>query len=194
MARHPGGGRDLRTSKPGVASRDPGLRRGDGAAVMIGVETDVSSEWDSRIDWPALARGAVHAAVRHGRHPSLSDSEISVKFTSDAEVRELNRTWRGKDKTTNVLSFPMAAEDELAAAPMLGDIVLAHGICAAEAAEQGVAIETHAAHLVVHGALHLLGYDHETSDEDAEEMEKVERQALASIGIADPYRVTEVQS
>ena len=160
---------------------------------MIGVETDVSGEWGSGIDWPGLARSAVHAAVRHSRHPSLSDSEVSVKFTSDDEVRGLNRTWRGKDKPTNVLSFPMAAENELSDAPMLGDIVLAHGVCSAEAEEKRVAVETHAAHLVVHGMLHLLGYDHETSDEDAEEMEQVERRALASIGIADPYRVTEVQ-
>lgn len=160
---------------------------------MIGVETDVSGEWDSRIDWPALARAAVHAAVRHSRHPSLSDSEVSVKFTSDDEVRELNRTWRGKDRATNVLSFPMAAADEVPDAPMLGDVVLAHGVCAAEAAAKGVAIETHAAHLVVHGTLHLLGYDHETSDADAEEMEDTERRALASIGIEDPYRVTEDQ-
>ena len=161
---------------------------------MIGVETDVSGDWDNRIDWPALARSAVHAAVAHSRHPSLPDSEVSVKFTSDAEVRALNATWRSKDRATNVLSFPMADEDELDSAQLLGDIVLAHGVCAGEAAEKGVAIETHAAHLVVHGTLHLLGYDHETSDADAEEMEQVERRALAAIGIADPYQVTEVQS
>ena len=160
---------------------------------MIGVESDVSGEWDSRIDWPALARSAVHAAVAHSRHPGLSDSEVSVKFTSDEEVRALNAAWRGKDKATNVLSFPMADAGEIASAQMLGDIVLAHGVCAAEAAVKSVAIETHAAHLVVHGALHLLGYDHETSDGDAEEMEEIERRALSSIGIADPYHVTEVQ-
>ena len=101
---------------------------------MIGVETDVSGDWDSRIDWPALARSAVHAAVAHSRHPGLCDSEVSVKFTSDDEVRALNAAWRGKDKATNVLSFPMADEAELASAQLLGDIVLAHGICAGEAA------------------------------------------------------------
>jgi probable rRNA maturation factor len=161
---------------------------------VIGVETDVSGEWDNRIDWPALARSAVHAAVAHSRHAGLSDSEVSVKFTSDAEVRALNSAWRGKDKATNVLSFPMAAEAELASAQLLGDVVLACGICAAEAAERKVAVEVHAAHLVVHGTLHLLGYDHETSDEDAGEMEEAERRALASIGIADPYQLSEVQS
>ena len=161
---------------------------------MIGVETDVSADWDSRIDWPALARSAVHAAVAQSRHPGLSDSEVSVKLTSDEEVRGLNAAWRGKDKPTNVLSFPMAEESELAGAQLLGDVVLAHGICAAEAAERKVAIEVHAAHLVVHGTLHLLGYDHETSDEDAGEMEEAERRALASIGIADPYQLSEVRS
>jgi probable rRNA maturation factor len=161
---------------------------------VIGVETDVSGAWDSRIDWPALARSAVHAAVAQSRHPGLCDSEVSVKFTSDEEVRALNAAWRGKDKATNVLSFPMAAEAELASAQLLGDVVLAHGICAAEAAARHVAVEVHAAHLVVHGTLHLLGYDHETSDEDAEEMEEAERRALAAIGIADPYQLSEVQS
>jgi probable rRNA maturation factor len=161
---------------------------------VIGVETDVSGEWDSRTDWPALARAAVHAALAHSRHPGLSDSEVSVKFTFDDEVRALNATWRGKDNPTNVLSFPMAAEAELAGAQLLGDVVLAHGICAREAAEKNVSVETHAAHLVVHGTLHLLGYDHEKGEAEAEEMEDVERRALASIGIADPYQVSEVQS
>ena len=160
---------------------------------MIGVETDVSGEWDSRTDWEALARRAVHAAVAQSRHARLCDNEISVKFTSDDEVRALNAAWRGKDKPTNVLSFPMAAESELANAPLLGDIVLAHGVCAKEAAAKAVAIATHAAHLVVHGTLHLLGYDHETSAGEAGEMEEVERRALASIGIADPYHVSEVE-
>lgn len=160
---------------------------------MIGVETDVSEDWDSRIDWAALARSAVHAGVAASRHPGLSDSEISVLFTSDEEVRALNHAWRGKNKATNVLSFPMAEPAELADAPMLGDIVLAHGICAAEAADKGVAVEAHAAHLVVHGTLHLLGYDHETSEADAEMMEEAERLALASIGVADPY-YSEVES
>ncbi len=161
---------------------------------MILVEADVSEDWDSRVNWPAVARASVRAAVAHSRHPGLSDSEVSVKFTSDEEVRALNAQWRGKDKATNVLSFPMAEESELADAQLLGDVVLAYGICAAEAADRRVPIETHAAHLVVHGTLHLLGYDHETSDADAEEMEQVERRALAAIGIADPYHVTEVHT
>ena len=161
---------------------------------MIGVETDVSAEWGTSIDWPILARTAVHAAIAHSRHSGLADSEVSVKFTSDAEVRALNAAWRGQDKATNVLSFPMAEESELASAQLLGDVVLAYGICTAEAAAKNVGVEVHAAHLVVHGTLHLLGYDHETSDEDAEEMEEAERRALASVGIADPYQLSEVET
>ena len=160
---------------------------------MISVESDVSEEWDSRTDWSALAEKAVLAAVAQSGHAGLAEgeAEVSVKFTSDEEVRSLNAQWRGKDKATNVLSFPMT--DDPASAPMLGDIVLAAGVCGREAREKGVALEAHAAHLVVHGALHLLGYDHETSDADAEEMEAAERRALAAMGIADPYQVTEVQ-
>ena len=158
---------------------------------MILVESDVSDDWDSKIDWPALAERAVRAAAAHSDYADLADTEVSVKFTSDDEVRALNAAWRGKDKPTNVLSFPMADEPE--DAPMLGDIALASGVCAREAQEKNVAVETHATHLVVHGMLHLLGYDHETGDDDAEEMEAIERKALASLGISDPYAVTEAE-
>ena len=159
--------------------------------MTILVDSDVSEDWDSRTDWPGLAARAVRAAVAHSDFSDLADTEVSVKFTSDEEVRALNATWRGKDKPTNVLSFPMAETPE--DAPMLGDIVLASGVCAREAAEKNVAVETHATHLVVHGTLHLLGYDHETGDDDAEAMEAIERKALASLGIADPYHVSEVE-
>ena len=159
---------------------------------MIHVDSDVSDDWDCNTDWTALADAAVRAAAACSDYPDLADTEVSVKFTSDEEVRTLNAAWRGKDKATNVLSFPMADEPEHA--PMLGDIVLASGVCAREAAEKEVAVETHATHLVVHGMLHLLGYDHDTGDDDAEEMEAIERQALASLGIPDPYAITEVDS
>ncbi len=165
---------------------------------MILVEADVSEEWDSRIDWAALAERCVRSAVAHSRHSGLADGdvEISVKLTSDAEVRALNAAWRGKDKATNVLSFPMVEEARLGSAnePLLGDVVLAGGVCRAEAAEKRVPVESHAAHLVVHGTLHLLGYDHETSEAEADGMEEVERRALAALGIPDPYKATEVHT
>ena len=170
---------------------------------MILVEADASAEWDSSGGWPALAERAVRAAVAESEWAALIDSrlaaEFSVKFTTDAEVHALNSEYRGKDKPTNVLSFPMVDPDLLealasagAGEALLGDIVLARGVCAREAAEKGILIADHAAHLVVHGALHLLGYDHEESEEEAEEMEAAERRALAALGISDPY-LTEVQ-
>lgn len=168
---------------------------------MIHVEADAGEDWDSRIGWAELAERAVVAAVRCSDRSALADAEseveVSVKFTDDDEVRALNAQYRGKDKSTNVLSFPMAEAgdlDRITGPMLLGDIVLAHGICAVEAAGKGVAVETHASHLVVHGALHLLGYDHELGDDEAEAMEQVEREALAAIGISDPYLITEVQA
>ena len=168
---------------------------------MILVETDSGEEWDSRTDWDNLAERSVRAAVASSRHAGLIDSplaiEVSVKFTDDGEVKALNAAYRGKDRPTNVLSFPMMEPELLgqlfgAGELLLGDVVLARGVCAAEAADKAVPVETHAAHLIVHGTLHLLGYDHETSDEDADHMEATEREALASLGISDPYAITEV--
>jgi probable rRNA maturation factor len=170
---------------------------------MIQVETDAGEEWDSSTDWPGLAERAVRAAAAESRFAALARGavpiEVSVRFTSAEEVRALNASYRGKDKPTNVLSFPMLEPEmleTLAAADrgeiLLGDIVVAGGVCAAEAAAKGLPAADHAAHLLVHGMLHLLGYDHETGDADAEEMEEVERRALAAIGITDPYRLQEV--
>jgi probable rRNA maturation factor len=171
---------------------------------MIAVESDVSGDWDSRTDWRTLAAEAVRAAFGASAQALLLESaitvEISVKFGSDEDVQALNAAWRDKDRPTNVLSFPMVDAErigELGRAgggeALLGDIVLARGVCTREAVEKGVPIEAHAAHLIVHGTLHLLGYDHETAEADAEAMEEMERRALAAIGIADPY-VSEVQS
>lgn len=167
---------------------------------MIVVEADVSEEWDSSTGWAQLATAAVRAAVAQSGSAALLTSgltaEISVRFTSDEEVKGLNADWRGKDKATNVLSFPMIEPERVESLArtedgeaLLGDIVLARGVCAAEAAEKGIAVCTHAAHLVVHGTLHLLGYDHERGDEDAETMEAAERRSLAELGIADPYEI-----
>jgi probable rRNA maturation factor len=169
---------------------------------LILVEADAGEEWDSRIGWAALADEAVRAAVRCSDYETLAESEaeveISVKFTSDDEVQALNAAYRAKDKATNVLSFPMVAPAHLnsvtGGAVLLGDVVIAYGVCAREAAEKGVAVETHASHLLIHGTLHLLGYDHEQGEDEAEAMEGVERAALATIGIADPYAITEVQT
>ena len=156
------------------------------------LEIDVEEPWPAG-DWEAIAERAAAAAAKVA--PELANPRLSasVLFTSDAEIHELNREWRQRDKPTNVLSFPMLArEDMLALASdgppeLLGDVAIAHETCAREAGEKGMALEDHAAHLIVHGLLHLAGYDHELSAAEAEVMEALETKALAICGIADPY-------
>jgi len=167
--------------------------------MMLEIALDTDEEWDSSRPWAPLVRKAAEAAIAESAFPDLAMSgrpiEISVCLTSDDHVRALNAKWRGKDKPTNVLSFPMAEsyelQDENVAQRelLLGDIILAHGICEAEAGEKGVPFEEHAAHLLVHGTLHLLGYDH-LDDADAAEMESREVRALARLGIRNPYERT----
>lgn len=114
-------------------------------------------------------------------------SELSIVFSDDANIRELNAGWRGKDKPTNVLSFPaFPVSGGGSLPPMLGDIVLAAETVLREAELEQKPLENHISHLVIHGLLHLLGYDHET-DAEAEEMEAAERAALARLAIPDPY-------
>ncbi|WP_217476193.1 rRNA maturation RNase YbeY [Stutzerimonas stutzeri] len=115
-----------------------------------------------------------------------ADSELTIRLVDEAEGRELNRTWRQKDYATNVLSFPADVPDDLLDIPLLGDLVICVPVVEREAAEQGKPVHAHWAHLVIHGCLHLLGYDH-IDDEEAEEMEGLERQLLAELGHADPY-------
>jgi probable rRNA maturation factor len=163
--------------------------------MMLEISVDSDGEWDSSSGWESLARRAAEAAIAESAFPQLVSSpravEVSVRLAGDDEVRALNAQWRGKDKPTNVLSFPMADADDFEATGegpelMLGDIVLARGVCAAEAADKAVAIEDHASHLIVHGTLHLLGYDH-MDEPAANDMEARETRALARLGIADPY-------
>lgn len=139
-----------------------------------------------------LCRAMATAAVREaGGVLDGPSAEISVVLADDSTVQGLNRDWRGKDSPTNVLSFA-ALDDEdapvVAGAPLLlGDVILAYGTCEREARDQGKTFAHHTAHLVVHGVLHLLGYDHEADEAEAEEMEALERRVLAAFGIADPY-------
>jgi len=167
--------------------------------MMLEVAVEADEEWDSSRSWEQLARKAAEAAIAESAFPQLAETdravELSVTLTGDEQVRALNARWRGKDNATNVLSFPMADERDLTRANvdgpelLLGDIILAHGVCEAEAAEKGVSVEQHATHLLVHGTLHLLGYDHH-EDRDAADMEAREVRALARLGIANPYEVT----
>ena len=164
--------------------------------MTLDIAIDSDEEWDSSSDWAQLARSAAAAAIAESAFPQLGSGsrtvELSVRLTSDAEVRALNSEWRGKEKPTNVLSFPMAEPGELEMVDdngpelMLGDVILARGVCVAEAADKGITLESHAAHLMVHGTLHLLGYDH-MDDDSAADMEARETRALARLGIGDPY-------
>lgn len=166
------------------------------------IETALQAEpcWPEH-DWEALASAAVAAAVAATPHGELAavDAvvEVAVRLTDDAEVRTLNRDYRHKDKPTNVLSFPMVPPDLIDGLSntddgeiLLGDIVLAHETCAREAVERSVSVEAHATHLIVHGTLHLLGYDH-IRDDEAEAMESLEREIMAALGLHDPYEPVE---
>jgi probable rRNA maturation factor len=165
---------------------------------MLCVESQVTEgDWDPDIGWSGLCERACSVALSLTPYASLAQTdraiEVAVRFSSDAEVRQLNATYRDKDKATNVLSFPMLTSGELraldgagASEVLLGDIVLADGVVRTEAAKKCISPADHASHLVVHGMLHLLGYDH-GSDDDADQMEAIERAAMAELGLGDPY-------
>ncbi|HVR90981.1 MAG TPA: rRNA maturation RNase YbeY [Novosphingobium sp.] len=154
---------------------------------------DIAAPWPPACDWAELAFRCADVAATVA--PELAHQRLSADLllADDAEVRALNRQWRAKDKPTNVLSFPMLHRATLLTLSidgpeeMLGDLALALETCTREAAGKGIALADHAAHLIVHGLLHLAGHDHETSAEDAEAMEALEIKALALMGIADPY-------
>lgn len=159
----------------------------------MNLEIDIEQPWPESTDWDALAERAADALGQVA--PELANPRLitSLLFTSDGEVHVLNREWRGKDKPTNVLSFPMLERDDLLALSadgppeMLGDIALAWETCTREAAEKAISVEHHATHLIIHALLHLAGHDHETSPADARAMEELEIKTLAHLGIADPY-------
>jgi probable rRNA maturation factor len=176
---------------------------GDGSTASLPADVAAEPEPPGRLsvtlveeggDWSGFspleeaAQQAAAALARHRRIPIEQGSEASVVLGSDALVRRLNRTYRGKDAATNVLSFPFqkppgaTAED----GAYLGDVVLAAETVRLEADERGIERKHHLQHLVVHGLLHLLGYDHQT-DSGAEEMERLEVDILATIGVCDPY-------
>lgn len=143
--------------------------------------------WQNQPDAEAVVLRAIAAAAAAVELPA-PDTEVAVMLTDDTRIRDLNRQWRNQDKPTNVLSFPaewhVGPDDS--APLMLGDIAVAYETTQREADDEHKAFTNHLSHLVVHGFLHLLGYDH-MNDDEAEEMEDLERDILASLGIADPY-------
>ncbi len=156
--------------------------------VKLSVEITVEAgDWLPEPDLREVAEAAVGAALaalpyERGTSPQ-EGKELSILFTDDAHIRVLNRDYRDQDKPTNVLSFPQEGPQSGA---LLGDIVLAFATVEREAALAGKPIRAHMGHLIVHGFLHLLGFDHER-EEEAQEMEALERAALERMGIPDPY-------
>ncbi len=165
---------------------------------MSVIEIDIINEgWGDEAAWETRAEKACLTTLAATPYAKAfgPGTELSVRLSHDAEVHALNREWRDKDKPTNVLSFPQLDADELAELAdgqvpshpiLLGDIILARETCAREAQEKNVTTEAHATHLIVHGLLHLLGYDH-IRDDEAHIMESVERQVMAHMGLHDPY-------
>lgn len=160
---------------------------------QAGLDIDLSVEaagWPEESDLLAIVEAAT-AATMAELGIGVRQSELSLVFTDDAHIRQLNAEWRGKDKATNVLSFPaFPSFPKGKLPPMLGDIVLAFETVKSESDLEQKRFEHHLSHLVVHGLLHLVGYDHETEAE-AEQMEALERRILARLAIADPYAVSE---
>lgn len=164
----------------------PSSRSGDPQqAATLAVETIRRSDaWDPDAIGDPTVELAAHAAFSVAPPPKPAPYELTIALTDDAQMRDLNRTWRNKDQPTNVLSFP--AGNAFGETGVLGDVVIAYETTQREAQEAGIALPDHVSHLVVHGVLHLLGFDHR-NDAEAEQMEDLERLALASLGIADPY-------
>jgi probable rRNA maturation factor len=166
----------------------PEDRKPAGGEILLPVDIDLTVEagnWPDEAELLQLVDRA--AAAAFAETGVTGRSELSVVFSDDGHIQKLNAGWRGKDKPTNVLSFPafpLVQGGPLP--PMLGDIVLAAETVAREAALEEKPLRNHITHLVIHGLLHLLGYDHET-DVEAEEMEAIERAALARLAIPDPY-------
>jgi probable rRNA maturation factor len=187
---------------------------------LVTVELDQTDDWDSDTDWEQIARGAVEAAFAVVGFAPDARISLSINLSDNDEVQALNAQWRGKDKPTNVLSFPMlelpelqqlrhsrvggnpspdgevspkqemdprlrGGDDEIQEV-LLGDLILAHGVCTTEAEEKQIPLTEHVTHLIIHGTLHLLGLDH-IDDAEAEHMEALEVKALASLGLPNPY-------
>lgn len=168
---------------------DTSSLRSPGPAARLTV--DIASNapgWDAAVDMGLLVDAAEAAFLAGG---GAGPAEVSLLLGDDAQIRELNRTWRGKDAATNVLSFPLDAPQPQGGPRHLGDITLAFETVAGEADARDISVSQHAAHLVVHGMLHLLGYDHE-DETQAREMEALEVRILGRLGIPDPYEAEPV--
>jgi probable rRNA maturation factor len=152
---------------------------------------EIEPRWRRAIPARKLAREAVRAAAQEAGVALAQATEMTIHLSDDEGLRALNKQWRSKDAPTNVLSFPAVAADRLSRARLLGDVFVALQTVEREAAAEGKPVADHFRHLVAHGFLHLIGFDHETPAE-AEAMEAVETRALARLGVADPYAGAEL--
>ena len=164
------------------------MKRRRGALATPAIEILVESgRWSGRRGVEPLLRRAIagaSTALPAKAARSTSGAELAIVLTNDSAIRELNRTWRGKDEPTNVLAFP--TDPQASPHRLLGDVVIAYETLAREAKTERKPFDHHLAHLAVHGFLHLCGYDHET-DRQAAAMERLETAILARLGIPDPY-------
>ncbi|RUR36036.1 rRNA maturation RNase YbeY [Vreelandella populi] len=152
--------------------------------------TDIVIDRQAAIDepqLPTLDQLTQWVSCVFSHHPDDEREELTIRFVDEEESQTLNRDYRGKDKPTNVLSFPFENPPGITL-PLLGDLIICHAVVAREADEQQKPLIQHYAHMVVHGTLHLMGYDH-IDDQEAEEMEQLERQLLAELDIPDPYHI-----
>jgi len=150
---------------------------------MIGLDLDLQiAVEDNNLPTQAQFESWVRLAVGS----SMPEVELTIRLVESSESQQLNHTYRGKDKPTNVLSFPFEAPAEIDL-PLLGDLIICVDVVEKEALEQNKSLEAHWAHMVIHGCLHLLGYDH-IINEEAEEMESLETQLLEHLGFSDPYK------
>jgi len=162
----------------------------DANPTELELQLDVQLAVEKETDLPSeeqLNTWANAALVTRTEH---EEPELTIRIVDEAESQELNFEYRGKDKPTNVLSFPFEAPAHVPI-PLLGDLVVCKQVVEREAIEQGKTLTAHWAHMIVHGCLHLLGYDH-IEDEEAEEMEGIERVVMAELGFENPYKDDEV--
>jgi probable rRNA maturation factor len=155
------------------------------SAVCLDTERD-SDLWEILPDAEAIAERALNVASEMSGVTLLDGAELALLLSDDAHVKSVNQEWRSIDKPTNVLSFPSVEPQKLARAPFIGDIIIAYETVQREAETEGKDFADHFTHLVVHGFLHLIGFDHQT-DEDAKRMESLETQILAELDIPDPF-------
>lgn len=156
----------------------------------IELQLDLQIAVEKEQDLPTEDQLILWATSALAKRTSYAEPELTIRIVDEAESQELNHDYRGKDKPTNVLSFPFEAPAHVPI-PLLGDLIVCKQVVEREALEQDKTLTAHWAHMIVHGCLHLLGYDH-IDDEEAEEMEGIERLVMANLGFEDPYKNDEV--